>query len=82
MLSCRNTGMIVLPPLMTITSIIAISSLNDQQSYNYLCNSVFVDGQIWSMSSAKALWCLSSRVASLISSAVMQCGIPCMIILV
>ena len=67
-----NRGMIILLPLMEIPSMIAISSLNDQEGCSSFYTSVFVDGQLWSMSSAKALKCWSSRVASLISSAVIH----------
>ena len=38
----------------------------------FFCTSVFIDGQPWSMSSAKALSCSSSRVISLISFALMK----------
>ena len=69
-LSCSDVGIINLLPLMANTSMIAVSSLNDQHGCSSLCSSVFVDGKLWNMSSANSLGCPSPRPVSLISSAV------------
>ena len=51
----------------------AILSLDDNK-IAVLLNLSFVDGRLWSMSSANALGCSSSKVTSLICSAFMQSG--------
>ena len=73
-LSCSDAGVIILLSLMAIQSTVALLSLNDQYGCNSVCTTVFVDGKLWSMAFAKALRC--SSFSFLISSAVLQSGIP------
>ena len=71
-LSSSDAGTIILLPFMAVPSMVAISCLNDQYGRSYFCTSAFVNSHPWSTSSVRMLQCLSSRVAVLIYSDVMQ----------
>ena len=45
-LLCSDLSTIILLPHMTIPSVIATSSLNDQYDCSFFCTSAFVDGQL------------------------------------
>ena len=71
-LSCSDVGVIIILSLIAIPSMSSILSLNNQYSSISLCTSALVDGHVWSIGSANALRCSSSRVTILMSAAVMQ----------
>ena len=74
-----DTGTIFLLTFMAIPPMIVISSLKDQYGCISLCILALVDGQSQSTCSHKMPRCSLSRVATLISSAVMQSGISLLI---
>ena len=65
---------VILLPFITIQSMMAISSLDEQYSYSSSCTLAVVNGQPYSTSSDSMPKCLLSSVAFLISSALMQSG--------
>ena len=71
-LPCSTMGIFIQLPFITVTSMIAISSLNDQYACRSFCISALVDGQPQSSSSDSMPMCSSSSITILISSALMQ----------
>ena len=70
----NDTGTISLP-FIVISSVIAISSMNDQNGWSSLCPSAFIDGQPQTKYFHIRPKCSSFRIATQISLVLMQCGI-------
>ena len=70
-----DAGTIILLPFVAIPQVITVLSLNEQYGCSSLHILAFVDGQPCNVYSDSIPKCSMSRVASLISSPVMQSGI-------